>query len=80
AVAVAALLLLPGIRATVFESVAQFHGRMTRRANDRAARTRSQIVKSATATRGALSGVQNLLVRRRLMIMVSAGILATPPL
>ncbi|MPV70063.1 M15 family metallopeptidase [Burkholderia sp. BE17] len=80
AVAVAALLLLPGIRATVFESVAQFHGRLTRRANDRAARTRSQIVKSASATRGALNDVQNLLIRRRLMIMVSAGILATPPL
>ncbi|NTX27090.1 M15 family metallopeptidase [Burkholderia pyrrocinia] len=80
AVAVAALLLLPGIRAAVFESVAQFHGRLTRRANDRAARTRSQIVKSASATRGALNDVQNLLVRRRLMIMVSAGILATPPL
>jgi hypothetical protein len=31
AVAVAALLLLPGIRAAVFDSVAQFHGRLKRR-------------------------------------------------
>jgi peptidoglycan L-alanyl-D-glutamate endopeptidase CwlK len=80
AVAAAALLLLPGVRATVLESVAQFHGRLTRRASNRAAHTRSQIVKSAIFSINTLSGAQDLLIKRRLLIMISTGILATPPL
>jgi peptidoglycan LD-endopeptidase CwlK len=80
AVLAAALLLLPAVRATVFDSVAQFHGRLSRRAVDRAARTRNQISRSAKLSQSTLSNLQNLLIRRRLLIMISAGILATPPL
>jgi peptidoglycan LD-endopeptidase CwlK len=80
AVLAAALLLLPAVRATVFDSVAQFHGKLSRRAFDRATRTRSQISRSAKLSQSTLSNLQNLLIRRRLLIMISAGILATPPL
>jgi peptidoglycan LD-endopeptidase CwlK len=80
AVLAAALLLLPAVRATVFDSVAQFHGKISRRASDRAARTRNQITQSAKLSQSAFVGLQNLLIRRRLLIIISAGILATPPL
>ncbi|MBF3419861.1 M15 family metallopeptidase [Burkholderia pseudomallei] len=80
AVLAAALLLLPAVRTTVFDSVAQFHGRISRRASDRAARAREHLAQSARMSRSTLSGVQNLLVRRRLLIATTTGILATPPL
>jgi peptidoglycan LD-endopeptidase CwlK len=80
AVMAAAMLLLPGVRATVLESAAQLHGRFMRRASQHATRTRSEIVKSATISRNAFEDVQNILVKRRLLIIASAGILATPPL
>ncbi|MDW9254844.1 putative l-alanyl-D-glutamate peptidase [Burkholderia thailandensis] len=80
AVFAAALLLLPAVRTTVFDSVAQFHGRISRRASDRAARAREHLAQSAKMSRSTLSGMQNLLVRRRLLIATTTGILATPPL
>lgn len=80
AVLAAALLLLPAVRATVFDSIAQFHGKLSRRAFDRATRTRSQISRSAKLSQSTLSNLQNLLIRQRLLIMISAGIFATPPL
>nr|WP_217908310.1 M15 family metallopeptidase [Burkholderia glumae] len=80
AVLAAALFLLPGVRASLFGSVAQFHGRLSRRVSDRAQRTRGHILKSAKISRNSLSDLQNLLIRRRLLIMGAAGILATPPL
>ncbi|MFP6562284.1 M15 family metallopeptidase [Paraburkholderia sp. B3] len=80
AVMATAMLLLPGVRATVLDSAAQLRGRFMRRASEHATRTRSEIVKSATISRNALEDVQNILVKRRLLIIASAGILATPPL
>ncbi|WP_047837163.1 M15 family metallopeptidase [Burkholderia gladioli] len=80
AVLIAAMLLLPGVRTSVFSTVAQFHGRLSRRVSDRATRTRSHIVKSAKFSQNSLSELQNLLVRRRLLIICATGILATPPL
>ncbi|WP_186104012.1 M15 family metallopeptidase [Burkholderia gladioli] len=80
AVLIAAMLLLPGVRTSVFSTVAQFHGRLSRRVSDRATRTRSHIVKSAKISQSSLNELQNLLVRRRLLIICATGILATPPL
>ncbi|WP_186204705.1 M15 family metallopeptidase [Burkholderia gladioli] len=80
AVLIAAMLLLPGVRTTVFSTVAQFHGRLSRRVSDRATRTRGHIVKSAKFSQSSLNELQNLLVRRRLLIICATGILATPPL
>ncbi|AJK44911.1 M15 family metallopeptidase [Burkholderia plantarii] len=80
AVLAAALLLLPGVRAGLFGSVAQFHGRLSRRVSDRAQRTRGHILKSAKFSQNSLNDLQNLLVRRRLLIIGATGILATPPL
>ncbi|WP_246796576.1 M15 family metallopeptidase [Burkholderia perseverans] len=80
AVLAAALLLLPGVRAGLFGSVAQFHGRLSRRVSDRAQRTRGHILKSAKFSQNSLNDLQNLLARRRLLIIGATGILATPPL
>ncbi|WP_186173014.1 M15 family metallopeptidase [Burkholderia gladioli] len=80
AVLIAAMLLLPGVRTSVFSTVAQFHGRLSRRVSDRAMRTRGHIVKSAKFSQSSLNELQNLLVRRRLLIICATGILATPPL
>ncbi|WP_201446366.1 M15 family metallopeptidase [Burkholderia gladioli] len=80
AVLIAAMLLLPGVRTSVFSTVAQFHGRLSRRVSDRATRTRGHIVKSAKFSHSSLNELQNLLVRRRLLIICATGILATPPL
>ncbi|WP_186188544.1 M15 family metallopeptidase [Burkholderia gladioli] len=80
AVLIAAMLLLPGVRTSVFSTVAQFHGRLSRRVSDRATRTRNHIVKSAKFSQSSLNELQNLLVRRRLLIICATGILATPPL
>ncbi|MGG2042882.1 M15 family metallopeptidase [Burkholderia gladioli] len=80
AVLIAAMLLLPGVRTSVFSTVAQFHGRLSRRVSDRATRTRGHIVKSAKFSQNSLNELQNLLVRRRLLIICATGILATPPL
>ncbi|MDN7603500.1 M15 family metallopeptidase [Burkholderia gladioli] len=80
AVLIAAMLLLPGVRTSVFSTVAQFHGRLSRRVSDRATRTRGHIVKSAKFSQISLNELQNLLVRRRLLIICATGILATPPL
>ncbi|AEA59114.1 M15 family metallopeptidase [Burkholderia gladioli] len=80
AVLIAAMLLLPGVRTSVFSTVAQFHGRLSRRVSDRATRTRSHIVKSAKFSQSSLNELQNLLIRRRLLIICATGILATPPL
>nr|WP_217282077.1 M15 family metallopeptidase [Burkholderia gladioli] len=74
------MLLLPGVRTSVFSTVAQFHGRLSRRVSDRATRTRGHIVKSAKFSQSSLNELQNLLVRRRLLIICATGILATPPL
>ncbi|MDN7498972.1 M15 family metallopeptidase [Burkholderia gladioli] len=80
AVLIAAMLLLPGVRTSVFSTVAQFHGRLSRRVSDRATRTRGHIVKSAKFSQSSLNELQNLLARRRLLIICATGILATPPL
>ncbi|WP_186258580.1 M15 family metallopeptidase [Burkholderia gladioli] len=80
AVLIAAMLLLPGVRTSVFSTVAQFQGRLSRRVSDRATRTRGHIVKSAKFSQSSLNELQNLLVRRRLLIICATGILATPPL
>ncbi|WP_133645298.1 M15 family metallopeptidase [Paraburkholderia flava] len=80
AVAVAAILLLPAVRASVFGGVLNLHNLLTRRAAKGAAQARSQLAKSARISQSTLGDMQNLLVRRRLLIFTTTGILATPPL
>ncbi|TKC88314.1 M15 family metallopeptidase [Trinickia terrae] len=80
AVTAAAMLLLPPLRASILNAVFDLHGRVTRRASNSAALARGHLTKSVKSSQIALVDVQKLLFRRRLLIFVTAGILATPPL
>jgi peptidoglycan LD-endopeptidase CwlK len=80
AVTVAAMLLLPPIRASILNAVADLHGRVSRRASNSAARARGHLTKSVKTSQSILVDTQKLLFRRRLLILITAGILATPPL
>ncbi|MCX4165016.1 MULTISPECIES: M15 family metallopeptidase [Paraburkholderia] len=80
AVLVAAILLLPSVRASLFGGVFNLHNRIVRRASRGAAHARGTIAKSARISQSTLGDMQNLLVRRRLLIFTTTGILATPPL
>jgi peptidoglycan L-alanyl-D-glutamate endopeptidase CwlK len=76
----AAMVLLPAVRASILGAAFQIHGRVMRRASAHAMRTREQLHKSAKISQTTLVDVQNLLIRRRLLIFTATGILATPPL
>lgn len=80
AVTVAAMLLLPPIRASILNAVADLHGRVSRRASNSASRARGHLTKSVKTSQNILVDAQKLLFRRRLLIFITAGILATPPL
>jgi len=80
AVLIAALLLLPAVRAAVFGGVFNLHNSIAKRASARAMQARSHVGKSAKNSISAISSLQNLLIKRRLLILATTGILATPPL
>jgi peptidoglycan L-alanyl-D-glutamate endopeptidase CwlK len=80
AVVIAAMLLLPAVRASLFGAVLDFHGRFMRRASRGASRARGQLARSAKMSQSTVADMQKLLAKRRLLIFTSAGILATPPL
>ncbi|HVE06826.1 MAG TPA: M15 family metallopeptidase [Paraburkholderia sp.] len=80
AVLIAALALLPPVRVAIVGGIAGLHSRLMQRASERALKTRNQLTHSAKISQSAISDLQNLLARRRLLILISAGILATPPL
>jgi peptidoglycan LD-endopeptidase CwlK len=80
AVLIAAMLLLPSVRSSIFNIVRDLQGRFMRNASYSAARARGQLTRSAKFSQSTAIDMQNLLVKRRLLILTTAGILATPPL
>jgi peptidoglycan L-alanyl-D-glutamate endopeptidase CwlK len=80
AVVIAAVLLLPPVRSALLAIVRDLHGRFMRHASYGAARARGQLTRSAKISQSTVVDMQNLLVKRRLLILTTAGILATPPL
>ncbi|MBU7440399.1 M15 family metallopeptidase [Paraburkholderia fungorum] len=80
AVVIAAMLLLPAVRASLLGAALAIHGRVMRRASQGASRARSQLARSAKISQSTAVDMQKLLARRRLLIFTTTGILATPPL
>ncbi|WP_341315909.1 M15 family metallopeptidase [Paraburkholderia sp. IMGN_8] len=80
AVVIAAMLLLPAVRASLLGAALDIHGRVMRRASRGASRARGQLARSAKISQSTVVDMQNLLAKRRLLIFTTAGILATPPL
>jgi peptidoglycan LD-endopeptidase CwlK len=80
AVLIAAIALLPPVRLTIVGGIVQLHARFMRRASNNALKVKSQLAISAKMSQSTFAGMQNLLVKRRLLILITAGILATPPL
>ncbi|WP_013592105.1 M15 family metallopeptidase [Paraburkholderia phenoliruptrix] len=80
AVLIAAMLLLPAVRASLLGAAQTIHGRVMRRASRSASRARSQLARSARISQSTVIDVKKLLARRRLLIFTTTGILATPPL
>jgi peptidoglycan LD-endopeptidase CwlK len=80
AVLIAAMLLLPAVRASLLGAALTIHGRFMRRASHGASRARGHLVSSAKMSQSAAVDMKKLLVKRRLLIFTTTGILATPPL
>jgi len=80
AVLIAAVALLPPVRLTIIGGLAQLHARFMRHASNNALKVKSQLTLSAKMSQSTFVDMQNLLAKRRLLILTTAGILATPPL
>jgi peptidoglycan LD-endopeptidase CwlK len=80
AVVIAAMLLLPAVRASLLGAALAIHGRVMRGASHGASRARSQLARSAKISQSTAVDMQKLLAKRRLLIFTTTGILATPPL
>jgi peptidoglycan LD-endopeptidase CwlK len=80
AVLIAAMLLLPAVRASLLGAVQTIHGRVMRGASRRASHARGQLARSARISQSTVVDMKKLLARRRLLIFTTTGILATPPL
>jgi peptidoglycan L-alanyl-D-glutamate endopeptidase CwlK len=80
AVLIAAMLLLPPVRSSILAIARDLQGRFMRNASYGASRARGQLSRSAKISQSTVVDMQNLLVKRRLLILTTAGILATPPL
>jgi peptidoglycan L-alanyl-D-glutamate endopeptidase CwlK len=80
AVVIAAMLLLPAVRASLLDAALTIHGRFMRGASRSASRARGQLARSAKISQSTAIDMQKLLVKRRLLIFTTTGILATPPL
>ncbi|WGS53473.1 M15 family metallopeptidase [Paraburkholderia sp. D15] len=80
AVLIAAMLLLPPVRAYLSGAALAIHDRLMRGASRGASRARGQLTRSARISQSAAVDMQKLLVKRRLLIFTTTGILATPPL
>jgi peptidoglycan LD-endopeptidase CwlK len=80
AVSLVALLLLPAIRTTVFSTLFELHSVIMRRASRSATHARTHLFKSAKISHSRIADMKNILIKRRLLIFITTGILATPPL
>ncbi|WP_206951253.1 M15 family metallopeptidase [Trinickia acidisoli] len=80
AVTIAALFLLPPARAALMSAALALHRRMSLRTTRGISHVRIGIDKSVRISHGALIDTKKILIRRRLLILITAGILAAPPL
>ena len=80
AVTIAALFLLPPARTALMSVAAQLHRRMARYASYGMSHLRTGIDKSVKISHSRLNDTKKILIRRRLLILITAGILAAPPL
>lgn len=80
AVTLAAVLLLPSARAALLSTVVQIQKHIGRRTARSVTEVRQQLTKSVTISQSTLSNAKKILIRRRLLILITAGILAAPPL
>jgi peptidoglycan LD-endopeptidase CwlK len=80
AVTISALFLLPPARTALMSVATQLHRRMVRHASHGMSNLRTSIDKSVTISHSRLNDTKKILIRRRLLILITAGILAAPPL
>ena len=80
AVTIAALFLLPPARAALMSAALQFHRRISKRAARSISHARNGIDKSVRISHGTFKDAKKILIRQRLLILITAGILAAPPL
>jgi peptidoglycan LD-endopeptidase CwlK len=80
AVSIAALMLLPAVRASVFNVLFDLHSAVLRRAYADTTQFFCHFSRSAKFAKGRFADMKNVLIRRRLLILITACILATPPL
>jgi peptidoglycan L-alanyl-D-glutamate endopeptidase CwlK len=80
AVSVAALFLFPALRTALMSTVLTLQRRMSRRASRGVSHLRNKIDKSVTISHLAIKDTKKILIHRRLLILITAGILAAPPL
>lgn len=80
AVTVAAVLLLPPARAALWNATLRFQHRMGRHASQTVTQARARFTESVKISQSTLGHTKKLLIRRRLLILITACILAAPPL
>jgi peptidoglycan LD-endopeptidase CwlK len=80
AVTIAALFLLPPARAVLLSAALEFHRRISKRASRGLSQARSGIDESVRISHLTFNGTKKILIRQRLLILITAGILAAPPL
>ncbi len=80
AVTIAALFLLPPARAALMSAAVQFHRRISKRATRSISHARNGIDKSVRISHITFKDTKKILIQQRLLILITAGILAAPPL
>lgn len=80
AVTIAALFLLPAARGAVIATAVALQRRMLRRTSRGMSHLRTGIDKSVRISHGTLIDTKKILIRKRLLIFITTGILAAPPL
>jgi peptidoglycan L-alanyl-D-glutamate endopeptidase CwlK len=80
AVTLAAVLLLPQARTALINAALHIQRRVGRRASLRMTQARDRIRKSVKISQSTIGNTKKILIRRRLMIFITTGILAAPPL
>ena len=80
AVTIAALFLLPAARGAVIATAVALQRRMLRRTSRGMSHLRTGIDKSVRISHSTLIDTKKILIRKRLLIFITTGILAAPPL
>lgn len=80
AVAIAALLFLPGLRSTAFTLLFQWFDNLRNRLSARRAFAKDRLAYSVKISRSSVIDARRIVVGKRLLILSTAGILVAPPL